>query len=149
LGLITRWLGGGKPLLFQEFGLPVRPPGWPAGGTSGGARLFDEGEGQAFYQRALDELRRERFLGAFGWCANDYAEPLWAEPPLAANEHERFFGLFRADGRPKLSLEPLTVGASGALPPPRGYDWIDAVPEQFYDAPLATLRRLYGRFTAL
>jgi endo-1,4-beta-mannosidase len=149
LGLVTRWLGGGKPLLFQEFGLPVRPPGWPPKGRTGRARLFDEGDGQAFYQAALHELRRERFFGAFAWCANDYAEPLWDEPPLSANEHERFFGLFRADGTPKLSLQPWQAGPPLAFLPPRGSDWIDTAPGQFYAAPIATLRRLFGDFTAL
>jgi endo-1,4-beta-mannosidase len=151
LGLVTQWLGAGKPLLFQEFGLPVRPPGWPARGQSGAALLFDEQQAQVFFEQALALLRRERFLGAFAWCANDYAEALWHDPPLAANEHERFFGLFRADGSAKLPLAAWRQPARGAplLPAARGLDWIEADPRHYYAAPLVTLRQLFARFSRL
>ena len=148
LALVTQWLGG-KPVLFQEFGLPVRPSGWPERGRSGQTRLFDEADGQAFYAAALAALRRERLLGGFAWCAYDYAEQLWDQPPFDACEHERFFGLYRADGTPKATLQPwreLAAQRDGPLPPPHGLEWINLQPERYWDAPLASLQRLYGRF---
>lgn len=155
LGLVTRWLGRTGPVLFQEFGLPVRPPDYPLRGQNGHSVLFDDIQGAAFYQAALAELRREEdsFLGAFAWCANDYARTLWDSPPLGESEHERFFGLFRADGSAKPTLNPwidLRHSTLAASPdPPRGVGWIDTTPERFWQAPHGELRRLYARFIAL
>lgn len=149
LGLLTEWLGG-RPVLFQEFGLPMRTPA----SASASRPLFDPQEGADFYRAALRELRREAFLGAFGWCAFDYAEQLWERPPLAENEHERFFGLFQADGSPKPALEPWRELERGRLErlggePARGTGWIDLEPDQFWRSPLEALRRLYARFITL
>ena len=116
-------------------------------------RVFTEAEGEAFYRAALAELQREGFLGAFAWCANDYAEFLWDQPPLDEKEHERFFGLFRADGSPKACLAPWRDLAAGTLPPsslpPRGTDWIDSTPKRFWQDPIGELRRLYAQFVKL
>jgi len=153
LGAVTAWLGG-KPVLFQEFGLPTRPSSPAMSRDRADVRqliIFDEAEGAAFYQRALDELHREAFLGAFAWCAFDYAEALWHGPPLAENEHERTFGLFRADGSPKPALGPwrdLAQGRPGVELPPRGVRWIDLDRARFWDDPARSLRHLYARFVA-
>lgn len=149
LGLVTRWLGEGKELLFQEFGLPSR--------TSGGSTtevLFSDAEGAAFYREALPELIRERFLGAFAWCAFDYAEPLWREPPLAESRHERSFGLFRWDRSAKPALDawqslPRQLPEGAATPPGRGLGWIDSDPSRFWASPREELSRLYARFVQL
>jgi endo-1,4-beta-mannosidase len=146
LGLVTQWLGGGRPVLFQELGLPTH-------GSEPAPPLFPELEGARFYDAALAELRRERFLGAFAWCAFDYAQPLWTLPPFAENVHERFFGLFRADGSPKPALDPWLALQRGTLTqvelPPRGTDWIDLDPAQFWRSPAESLRQLYARFVIL
>jgi hypothetical protein len=181
LGLLTQWLGG-KPVLFQEFGLPTRRgdaetrrPGHsrlsvastdhtdprrvpasprPRVSSHRALQVFDDAQGTEFYRRALLELRREDFLGAFAWCANDYAEPLWQRPPLDDKQHERFFGLFRADGSAKPALEPWRQlhGADLApagQPAARGLDWIDISPSEFWRSPRRALRRLYARFVGL
>ena len=149
-------------MLFQEFGLPARPAGTAAPGVppadtelpsraAGRVELFTEAEGADFYRDALAELRREAFLGAFAWCANDYAEHLWTRPPLADNVHERFFGLFRADGSAKAAVE--VWRELEAAPEPslgaRGTDWIDIDQQRFWVSPLQELRRLYPRFLSL
>jgi hypothetical protein len=171
LGLVTRWLGGGAPVLFQEFGLPTRSDdarttlrGDLAAGGGQSAResaaappsphrIFDEAQGGSFYREALLELRRETFLGAFAWCAFDYAQDLWTEPPLADSAHERFFGLFRADGSAKSALGAWSDARHGHLEaasgPARGTGWIDLDPARYWESPASTLRLLYARFLAL
>jgi endo-1,4-beta-mannosidase len=151
LGLVTQWLGG-KPVLFQEFGLPtVRRGEWETG--SGRYSLFDEADGAAYYREALAELRREMFLGAFGWCAFDYAEHLWQLPPLAANPHERFFGLFHSDRSAKPAIDAWrdfhTASPPSAELARRGTDWIDLDQDQFWRSPAEELQRLYTRFVEL
>jgi endo-1,4-beta-mannosidase len=165
LGLVTEWLGGGRPVLFQEFGLPTRgcadakalgrgDSATRGGGEPGGEiPVFDDAQGAAFYREALAELRREAFLGAFAWCAFDYAEDLWMQPPLDEKVHERFFGLFRADGSPKPAINPWRELHRGLLEranePRPGRLWIDLDQEQFWAAPATELRRLYARFVKL
>ena len=149
LGLVTRWLGGGKEVLFQEFGLPTRATG---GSTT--EVLFDDAEGAAFHREALQELVREGFSGAFAWCAFDYAEPLWREPPLAASKHERYFGLFRCDRSAKPALDawrnlPRQLAEDATPPPGRGIEWIDTDPTRFWEDPRGELSRLYARFVQL
>src|SRR5206468_2276464 len=103
---------------------------------------------------ALAELRRERFKGAFAWCTFDYAAHLWTQPPFAANEHERYFGLWRADGSAKPALRAwrasrLDVAEEPQSAGPRGTSWIDIEQERFWRSPARELRRLYRRFVAL
>lgn len=147
---ITRWQGLDRPVLFQEFGLPVRPAGWPATGLTGGRRLFDEREGETFFRQALGLLRGEGCMGAYAWCAYDYETRLWDSPPLRDLEHERFFGIFRADHTPKASLRPWQEAAADAQlsapASPASLDWIDCDPARFWDAPRDNLARLYARF---
>jgi len=159
LGLITQWLGDGTQVLFQEFGLPAtgagqretrRSPGWEADDSR--FQVFTESEAAAYYRDALQQLRREAFLGAFAWCAFDYAEHLWHLPPLAENPHERFFGLFRAERSPKPALDAwrdLHHGRFASADSPRGTDWIEMDQDRFWESPARHLRRLYARFTAL
>ncbi len=61
--------------------------------------------------------------------------------------HERSFGLWRADGTPKPSVEVVKaftgVDKVGA---PDGYEWIDIEPDEFYAIPGVHLPRLYRRY---
>lgn len=148
LGLVTEWLGG-REVLFEEFGAPALPRetlnrlGRPS-------LLLDEDEAGAFMERASLALRRFGFPGALVWCYGDYDERLWNEPPFDAIIHERWFGLWRADGSPKpavAAIKKATRAGAGIVRPSPG--WIDIEREEYYARPSENLRRLYRRFRAV
>ena len=96
LGLITRWLGGDKDVLFVEFGSLTLP--YLVQQTATAPRplhALSEAEAALFTRRALAALHRFGFLGALLWCYGDYARDLWGTPPLDEAVHERYFGLWR------------------------------------------------------
>ncbi len=150
LGLVTRWLGG-RDVLFAEFGAPA----FPAEGhdpdraqSSAPAIPLLEGEkAAAFTRSALEMLRAFGFLGAMLWCYADYGEALSSRPPLDEAAHERWFGLWGADGSPKPAVDEICrfQGLPGA---PQWWDlaWIDVDPDEFYTHPRQHLSRLYRRF---
>jgi endo-1,4-beta-mannosidase len=71
LAEITRWLAGGAPILFEEFGLPtthlthLKSP-----------LLVSEAAAAAYTGRAIDGLRQAGCTGAFLWCFTDYPPKL-------------------------------------------------------------------------
>ncbi|MCS6815869.1 MAG: beta-galactosidase [Blastocatellia bacterium] len=144
LGLLTRWLGGGRDLLFEEFGAPTRPLQ-----TEIPSRIpfLSEDDAARFTQEALALLHHFGFAGALLWCYSDYAPALWDHPPFDEAPHERFFGLWRADGTPKPVVD--VVRTWSGLPrhaPHRDFTWIDIAPEEFFKSPRLHLPRLYDRF---
>ncbi len=149
LGLLTHWLGG-REVLFEEFGAPALRAGKElkeALRTAPASTLLDEESAASYTRRALEALRESGFLGAMLWCYADYAEDLWGDPPLDEAAHERWFGLWRADGSPKPALAEIRP-FKGARPAPskRVPGWIDVDPEEFYARPHEHLHRLYRRF---
>jgi endo-1,4-beta-mannosidase len=145
---VTRWLGGESDVLFSEFGLPTfRRGGQPIGEL--GSMLVEEREAAAYIDRALHAVRGASATGAMLWCHRDYSPAIWRAPPLDEATHERYFGLWRADGSPKPSVE--------AAAPHRGLElvtvadyrpWIDISPEEFYVDGGSHLPRLYRRYRA-
>jgi endo-1,4-beta-mannosidase len=148
LGLITRWLGGDKEVLFAEFGAPTMPQGKQhTAAVPRTFRLLDEVQAALFTRRALAALHRFGFLGALLWCYGDYAPALWCTPPLDEAVHERFFGLWRHDyaAKPALAeVRPFAERERCAWHDTQ--DWLDMAPDEFYTNPQAHLRRLYQRF---
>ena len=72
----------------------------------GSSRRFyfaSEDDAAEYYAAVLPRLQRVGALGAFAWCFPDYDPRLWDRPPCDFQVHERFFGLWRADG----SLKPM------------------------------------------
>ncbi|HEU5288169.1 MAG TPA: hypothetical protein VFV20_07190 [Candidatus Limnocylindria bacterium] len=130
---VTRWLGG-KDVFFEEFGMPARTH-------------EDEHTAEIFVAEALDGLHDAGATGAMLWCYADYPEAIWDRPPLDVAPHERYFGLFRADGTAKPAARHLGRFGGAARRPARSAPWTDADPERFYDAPLENLRTLYLRYT--
>jgi endo-1,4-beta-mannosidase len=101
---VTRWLAGGRDVLFAEFGLPTYRRGDPVGEAvrlRNASSLVEEQAAAAFTERALTALQRAGSVGAMLWCYTDYASAIWEDPPLDLAVHERSFGLWRADGLPK------------------------------------------------
>jgi len=139
LGSITRWLGG-KPVLFQEFGVSDQ--------------VLQQADGDGpYYREALALLYEAGMTGAFAWCYGDYHPELWERPPLNDNPHERYFGIFKDDGAPKAAVQEIkcfaAALAAGELdaPDPCYDDWLSGEdPERFYRDPKGELRRLYRRF---
>lgn len=152
LGVITHWLSGGRPVLFEEFGTPTRPPlGSSESKAQSPIALLPEEEGAEFTEQTLELLRRFGMRGALLWCYGDYRPELRRRPPFDRAPHELHFGLWRADGSEKPAvgvIRRLAQAPSGDRP--RGGDpdtrWIDIPPERFYTDPRGHLVRLYRRF---
>ena len=142
LALVTGWLAGGAPVLFEEFGLPTGLPG----GTGTG-RLADEQAAAAYTGRALDGLRRSGCTGALLWCFADYVPALHGRPPFDEASHERSFGLWRSDGSAKPAVAEITqrVGRR-RLRGPAQLAWLDIGLDEFADDPGRQLPRLYRRY---
>ncbi len=150
LGLVTCWLGG-RDVLFAEFGAPTFPaerrdsdrvqPRAPA------ISLLEGENAAAFTRCAVEMLRAFGFLGTMLWCYADYGEALWSRPPLDEAAHERWFGLWGADGSPKPAVEEIhSFEGLPRAPPQRDLAWIDVDPDEFYTLPRQHLSRLYRRF---
>ena len=142
LALVTGWLAGGAPVLFQEFGLPTGAPG-----GSGPGRLADEDAAAGYTGRALDGLRDCGCVGALLWCFADYAPALHDRPPFDEALHERSFGLWRSDGSAKPAVAEIT-GRAGRpqTAGPADRHWADIGIEEFTADPGRHLPRLYRRF---
>ena len=150
LALVTRWLGGGLDVLFSEFGLPTYRRADPDGERARRASpavLVEEQAAASYTDRALTVLRRAGCTGAMLWCYTDYAPAIWTNPPLDAATHERWFGLWRADGSPKPSVVAIEeFSGHDRIAAPNQYEWIDIEPDEFYPDSRAHLIRLYRRY---
>jgi endo-1,4-beta-mannosidase len=101
----------GRPVLFEEFGVNTSLPDGPShseqlatwDGSTRGAHFASEADAATYYAAVLERLHELGCIGAFAWCFGDYAEELWDRPPCDFQRHERFFGLYRADG----TLKPM------------------------------------------
>lgn len=156
LAQITRWLGGGKDVVFSEFGLPTYQPGDADGERARSlatTTLIAEREAASYTERALTALVSAGCTGAMLWCHSDYVPALWDRPPFDLAVHERFFGLWRADGSPKPAVArvadfarrqvaPRTRSPNAAAAPA----WLDVNPQEFHRAPSTELPRLYRRY---
>ncbi|MDQ2951261.1 MAG: cellulase family glycosylhydrolase [Chloroflexota bacterium] len=131
LAEVTRWLGGDdKDVFFEEFGMPTP--------TS-----EDDSAADVFIAEALDLLYEAGTTGAMLWCFSDYVPALWDGPPLDVAPHERFFGLWRANGTAKPAARHLARYANVQTRSARSAPWPDADRASFYADPLANLKRLY------
>jgi endo-1,4-beta-mannosidase len=103
----------GVPVMLTEFGLPTNPePGTRTvtmtyGGRERRVALVDESEAGAFVRNVLPVARHAGATGALIWCYSDYDPALYAEPPFDVVVHERYFGIFDANGRLKATGEAL------------------------------------------
>lgn len=130
LAEVTRWLGGGKDVYFEEFGMPTP--------TSD-----DESQADVFIAESLDLLYEAGTMGAMLWCFSDYVPALWAGPPFDVAPHERFFGLWRADGTAKPAARHFGRYANVQTREPRPSQWHEVERESFYADPFGNLVRLY------
>ena len=82
LGTITTWLGGGAPVLFQEFGWPTKPIHFAPPTSDISTPLWSEEQIEEYYRQALFLLHSTGMIGALGWCFADYHPELYDKPPL-------------------------------------------------------------------
>ncbi len=151
LAAVTGWLaGGGRDVLFAEFGLPTYRRGDPAGEAvrrQDPSSLVEEATAAAYTERALGALQAAGCMGAMLWCYSDYDSAIWKDPPLDLAVHERSFGLWRADGSPKPSVAVVEAFAGARrLAGQDDYPWIDLEPDEYLAAPEVELPRLYGLY---
>jgi endo-1,4-beta-mannosidase len=139
---ITGWLAGGAPVLFEELGQSTVAAGHGAAGiqvTEATAAIYTAG--------TLDGLRSAGAIGALLWCFADYVPALHDQPPFDTAGHERSFGLWRADGTAKPSVDVVAARrGSTCLASPARRDWLDVTPEDFASDRRAVLARLYERY---
>lgn len=135
LAEVTRWLGG-KDVFFEEFGMPSRT-------------ATEDTAADSYVAEALEALHDAGTIGAMLWCFADYIPEIWDRPPLDRAPHERFFGVWRADGTPKPAVRHLGryVGVERRPTRPES-GWVDIPRERFYDDPGTHLRRMYGRYVS-
>jgi endo-1,4-beta-mannosidase len=150
LARVTHWLGGGRDVLFSEFGLPTYRRGDPHEQSAAARRptpLVEEEAAAAYTTAALEGLRRAGCIGAFLWCYSDYDPALWEHPPFDLAPHERTFGLWRIDGSPKPAVAAVAAFAGADRCTPGHADpWIDIDRDEFLLDPSAQLPRLYRRY---
>lgn len=151
---LTRWLGGGRDVLFSEFGVPTARLGASLGPSPAAQpALVEEAEAATYVQRALQGLRAAGSSGAMLWAYSDYENALWREPPLDVAVHERSFGAFRSDGSAKPTVAVVTAFAAQAarrsMQAALSDDsWLDIEAQHYYRSPGSELPRLYGRYCA-
>ncbi len=150
---LTSALSGGKPTLMEEFGgctvAPNEPSQvweWEAYGKPRQQFMASETDMADYLELVLENLVKVGASGAFLWCYADYVEELWDKPPCDEVKHERFFGLVRPDGTLKPHAEVLKR-FSQRLPhvqAPTHPLTLDVTPDEYYNAPHATMKRLYN-----
>ena len=146
----------GRPVLYEEFGLCTRMPDRLSGyqemtlpfGKKHRQWFSSEKDGAEYYRQVLPRLHRVGALGAFAWCFADYDPSLWGKPPCDYVIHERFFGLFRADGTPKPAADAIRdFAATGPkVRAPEKAVQLPVAADVYYQDPQAYLPTLYEKF---
>ena len=149
----------GRPVLYEEFGLcthcPNRSSNYHEMVLPFGKRhrqwFSSEEDGAEYYRQVLPRLHRVGALGAFAWCFGDYDPKLWDKPPCDYVIHERFFGLFRADGTPKPMALVMREFAQTrpTVQPPEKTVTLPVAADIYYRSPLTYQPQLFERFGRL
>jgi endo-1,4-beta-mannosidase len=149
LSSVVHWLGK-IPVMIQEFGLATKSmlPG-PENSdleSNGDSLLVSEEDAALFTEDALTLLRKSTVLGAFWKSYGDYHPTIWKWPPLDQRKTERFSGLVRHDGTPKIGASVFKSVDTGSKLAEISSEWIDLTHEEYYQDPGQHLKRLYRRF---
>ncbi len=146
----------GKPVLMEEFGGCTALPGqasyvweWTAYGKPRTQFMASEDDFAAYLAASLPKLVEVGATGAMLWCYADYIPELWDKPPCVESRHERFFGLVRPDGSLKPHAQVIKDFAAThpmVCAEPTRRVTLDITPDEFYQAPLEHLTRLYEQF---
>lgn len=145
-----------RPVLFEEFGLNTDLPdhasdyheidNWD--GTKRKQYFTSEDDGAAYYANVLPRLQKVGAIGAFAWCFADYDKKLWDRPPCDFVEHERFFGLVRANGKIKPMGQAVAEFAKQkpVIGPQTKRVELPVSADEFYRSPSSYLKDLYAKF---
>ncbi len=144
LALVTRWLAGGAPVLFEEFGLPTLPV--TNAGEETSPLMVAEELAASYAGSVVDTLWAEGCMGALLWCFSDYASTLFDTAPLDLSVHERAFGLWRSDGTAKPAVAELSARSGRSQLRPGDPSWLDISPEEFGHDRKGQLARLFRRY---
>jgi endo-1,4-beta-mannosidase len=147
------------PVLYEEFGLCTREADQPSGfaemmlpfGKKHRQFFASDEDAAGYYARVLPRLHRMGCLGAFAWCFGDYDPILWDKPPCDVVLHERFFGLFRANGHPKPAALAVQQFArtNPVVQPCERPILLGCTPDTYYADPWPRMKSLYDRFGSL
>jgi endo-1,4-beta-mannosidase len=149
LGSVVHWLGK-IPVMIQEFGLATKSMALGSEDSdlekNDDSLLVSEEDAALYTEDALWHLRKSPLLGAFWKSYGDYHPAIWKWPPLDKGRTERFSGLVRHDGTPKLGASVFKSVDTGSKLAEFSSEWIDLTQEEYYQDPGQHLKRLYGRF---
>ncbi len=144
----------GRPVLFQEFGYASSEHGDRSEyrimgqGTPKEFRQYfaDDRAGGIYYQEVLEKLLRCGSTGAIAWMFSDYDPSIWHLPPFNTHEHERFFGLTRADGTVKpsgMAMRAVAERLANEPRPPRTVPPLTLNANEWYAHPHGQFDRLF------
>lgn len=146
----------GKPILMEEFGGPTAGPGEPSHimkwtETNGRLReqfMASEEEFAEFIGLTIPKLQESGATGAMIWCYADYVPELWDLPPCNNSQHERFFGLVRADGslKPHAKVIQDFAATKPQVQPTPDYAKFKVDPAEFYKNPTPFLLDFYRQY---
>ena len=146
----------GKPILMEEFGGPTAQPGEPSHimkwtETNGRLReqfMASEEEFAEFIGLTIRKLQESGATGAMIWCYADYVPELWDLPPCNNSQHERFFGLVRADGslKPHAKVIKDFAATKPQVQPTPDYAKFKVDPAEFYKNPMPLLLDFYRQY---
>ncbi len=149
LGCLAGWLGK-IPVLIQEFGVATEPVLPKTSGTDFNRGddlvLLSEEDAARVTEDVVTRLGRFKMMGGFWKTYGDYHPSIWHWPPLDKRANERFFGLVRYDGSPKLGASVFKSKPTGPEDDKVLSEWIDLPEEDYYLNPKQQLSRLYRRF---
>lgn len=141
LAQLTRWLAGGAPVFFEEFGLPTVPVDGPVSPMA-----VDERRAADYTGAVLDTLRADGAIGAALWCFGDYDRRLFPAAPFDEAVHERTFGLWRTDGTPKPAVAEVSARAGRSCAGSGAASAFDLTPAEFAADRRGQIARLYRRY---
>lgn len=149
LGCIAGWLAN-LPVLIQDLAVATEPvvPKADNRDFKRGANLVlvSEEDSAHITAQVLTRLRRFKLMGGFWKTYGDYHPSIWDWPPLDERVSERYCGLMRSDGNPKLAASVFESRPSEPKEDEIFVEWIDLPEEDFYRDPMQQLARLYRRF---
>jgi endo-1,4-beta-mannosidase len=153
LNVLTEHLAG-KPVIFQEFGIPTAPSGSPERILNKvlifkkevTLVLASEDEAATYYKEVLEKLYLVGSLGAVAWCFSDYDPSIWNRFPLDKNVIERFMGIVRSDGNLKYAGKVLHEFALQRKKVVSCPIKLNILRENYYNNPLKNLKEAFKEF---